>query len=58
MLKGQLNDGGVENFNFLNSIFVDRAEVIMPVGLVNIKDVIVEVLDALQALIESLLKFF
>jgi hypothetical protein len=58
MLKGQLNDGGVENFNFLNGIFVDRAEVIMPVGLVNIKDVIVEVLDALQALIESLLKFF
>jgi hypothetical protein len=58
MLKGQLNDGGVENFNFLNSVFVDRAEVIMPVGLINIKDVIVEVLDALQALIESLLKFF
>jgi hypothetical protein len=49
VFKGQLDDSGVEDFDVLNGVFVSLTEVIVPVSLLNIEDIVVESLNSFLA---------
>ena len=53
MLEGQGDDGGVEGFNSLHTVFEGLAEIIVPEGLLDIQDVVFQPFDRLQRLIKS-----
>ena len=56
MFKSQLNNGRVENLNFLDLLLVDLAKIVVPLGHLDIQNVVSKVLDAFETVVELLLE--